>query len=116
MSTTVAAPFEQLAAGLRGALITPEHPEYEAARRVYNGMIDKRPAAIVRAADVADVIGAVRFARAHDLLLAIRGGGHNGPGLGTCEGGLVLDLGALNGVRVDPASRTVRVEGGATLA
>jgi FAD/FMN-containing dehydrogenase len=98
---------------VRGQLIRPDSPDYEQARRVYNGMIDKRPALIVRAADVADVISAVNFAREQHLLLAVRGGGHNGPGLGTNEGGLVIDLGELNGIRVDPTEGTVRVEGGA---
>lgn len=116
MSVTTAVPLDQLAAGLRGKLITPEHEEYEAARRVYNAMIDKRPAAIARCVDVADVIATVTFAREHDLLLAVRGGGHNGPGLGTCEGGLVLDLGAMNSVRVDPLARTARVEGGCLMS
>ena len=83
-------------------------------RKVYNGMIDRHPALIARCADVADVIAAVNFAREHDLLVAIRGGGHNGPGLGTCDDGLVIDLSRDEGVRVDPAARTARVEGGAT--
>jgi FAD/FMN-containing dehydrogenase len=107
--------IDAFAASLRGMLIQPGDADYEAARRVHNGMIDKRPALIARCADVADVIAGVNFARENGLLLAIRGGGHNGPGLGTCDGGLVLDLVGLKGVRVDPAARTVRVEGGCTL-
>jgi hypothetical protein len=99
---------------LRGELIQPADPGYDAARKVYNGMIDRRPAGIARCVDVADVITAVNFGRKHDLLIAIRGGGHNGPGLGTCDEGLVIDLSMMKGVRVDPASRTVRVEGGCT--
>jgi FAD/FMN-containing dehydrogenase len=99
---------------LRGRLIEPHEEGYEQARRVYNGMIDKRPRAIARCADVADVIEGVRTAREHDLLLALRGGGHNGAGLGTCDDGLVLDLAALRGIRVDPHSRTVRVGAGCT--
>ena len=79
-------------------------------------MIDKRPALIARCADVADVIAAVNFARDHGLLLAIRGGGHNGAGLGTCDDGLVIDLSPMNGGRVDPGARTARVEGGALAA
>src|SRR5262249_49201173 len=86
---------------------------YEAARKVYNAMIDKKPALIARCADVADVMAAVSFAREKGVLLAVRGGGHNGPGLGTCDGGLVVDLRSLKGVRVDQKNRTVRVEGGA---
>jgi len=99
---------------LRGRLIAPQDAEYEPARRVYNAMIDRYPRLIVRCADVADVVAAVRFARDHELLLAIRGGGHNGPGLGTYDDGLVIDLSDLRGIRVDPAGRSVRVEGGCT--
>ena len=104
----------ELKTRLRGALILPSDAEYEAARKVYNGMIDRHPALIVRAADEADVMNAVNFAREQHLTLAVRGGGHNGPGLGTCDDGLVIDLSRMKGVRVDPANRTVRVEGGAT--
>jgi FAD/FMN-containing dehydrogenase len=109
------AAIEALAATLRGPLIQPGDPSYNEARTVYNAMIDKRPALIAQCVDVADVIAAVNFARDNDVIVAIRGGGHNGPGLGTVDGGLVIDLGRMNGVRVDPASRTARVEGGATL-
>ena len=103
-----------LAASLRGRLIRPTDPDYDEARAVYNGMIDKRPALIARCVNVADVIRCVNFARDQNLLLAIRGGGHNGPGLGTCEGGLVIDLSMMKSVRVDQAHRTVRVEPGCT--
>src|SRR3954452_12269857 len=106
--------IEPLRAPLRGAIIQPGGGEYDRARRVYNGMIDKRPAHIVRCADVADVIATVSFARTHGLLTAIRGGGHNGAGLGTCDDGLVIDLSRMKGIRVDPAARTVRVEPGCT--
>ena len=99
---------------LRGRPIRPTDPDYDTARALYNGMIDKRPALIVRCANVADVIAAVNFAREQHLLLAIRGGGHNGPGLGSCDDGLVIDLSIMKGVRVDPETRTVRVEGGCT--
>ena len=105
----------RLAGSLRGAVIRPGGAGYDEARRVYNAMIDKRPALIVRARDVADVIATVNFAREHNALFAVRGGGHSGPGLGTVEDGVVLDLGAMNGVRVDPVARTARVEGGALL-
>jgi FAD/FMN-containing dehydrogenase len=104
-----------LAETMRGALIRPGDPAYDEARQVYNAMIDKHPALIARCVDVADVIAAVNFAREHDLLVAIRGGGHNGPGLGTVDDGLVIDLSPMNGVRIDPVRRTARVEGGATL-
>ncbi|MEZ4562966.1 MAG: FAD-binding oxidoreductase [Thermomicrobiales bacterium] len=113
--TIDAAAIQELAAALRGRLITPADPGYDDARALYNAMIDKRPALIVQCADVADVITAVGFARDHELLVAIRGGGHNGPGLGSVDDGLVIDLRQMNGVRVDPEARTARVEGGALL-
>jgi len=97
---------------LAGRVIVESGPDYEQARRVWNGLIDKRPALIVRCSGVADVIAALRFARDHDLLVAIRGGGHNVAGFGTCDGGLVIDLSPLRGVRVDPARRTVRAQAG----
>ncbi|CAN5879118.1 FAD-binding oxidoreductase [soil metagenome] len=103
-----------LQSGLRGDLIQRGGEGYDQARTVYNAMIDKRPALIARCADIADVISAVNFGRENDLLVAVRGGGHNGAGLGMCDDGLVIDLSGMRGIRVDPASRTVRVEGGAT--
>jgi FAD binding domain-containing protein/berberine-like enzyme len=108
------ATVEGFRAQLRGKLILPGDAAYEEARKVYNGMIDKRPGLIARCVDVADVIASVNFAREHHLLLAIRGGGHNGPGLATCDDGLVIDLSEMKGVHVDPKQRTVRVAGGAT--
>jgi FAD/FMN-containing dehydrogenase len=102
---------EQLT-GFEGRLIGPEDAEYEQGRKVYNAMIDKRPALLARCAGPDDVSKAVTFARDQGLLLAIRGGGHNGAGLGTCEGGVVIDLSPLNQVEVDPKARTVRVGGG----
>ena len=99
---------------LRGQLIRRGDRDYDSARALYNGMIDKRPRLIARCADVADVIAAVNFGREQGLLLAIRGGGHNGPGLGSCNDGLVIDLSMMKSVRVDPASRTVRVDPGCT--
>jgi FAD/FMN-containing dehydrogenase len=111
MDSDSAAAFQK---SLRGRLIRPTDSDYDTARAVYNGMIDKRPALIARCANVADVITCVNFARGENMLLAIRGGGHNGPGLGSCDGGLVIDLSSLKSVRVDPATRTVRVEGGCT--
>jgi len=107
-------PIDQLRSGVRGTIVQPGDAEYESARRVYNGMIDRRPAAIVRCADTADVMAAVDYARTNSLLTAIRGGGHNGGGLGTCDDGLVIDLSRMKGIRVDPAARTVRVQGGCT--
>jgi hypothetical protein len=104
----------KLKSSLRGQLVQQTDPCYEEARKLYNGMIDKRPLLIARCANAADVISAVRFARENDLLTAIRGGGHNGPGLGSCNDGLVIDLSLMKGVRVDPAHRTVRAEGGCT--
>jgi FAD/FMN-containing dehydrogenase len=103
---------EQLRAGVRGAIVEPGDSTYESVRKVYNGMIDKRPALIVRAVDAADVMAAVHHARVNGMLTAIRGGGHNGGGLGTCDGGLVIDLSLMKGIRVDPAARTVRVGAG----
>ena len=108
------AAIANLKASLRGSLILPDDEGYDAARRVYNGMIDKHPGAIARCVDVADVIAAVNFARKHQVTLAIRGGGHNGGGLGTCDGGLVIDLSPMKGTRVDPVARTVRAQGGCT--
>ena len=100
----------------RGELIQPTDAAYDSARKVHNGMIDKRPRLIARAVDVADVIAAVRFGRENEMLTAIRGGGHNAGGLGICDDGLVIDLSRMKGIRVDPAARTVRVEGGAVWA
>jgi len=101
---------------LRGRLVRPTDADYDAVRALYNGMIDKRPRLIARAVDTADVITAVNFAREQGLLLAVRGGGHNGPGLGSCDDGLVIDLSMMKSVRVEPASRTVRVEPGCSSA
>ena len=101
-----------LRAQVRGELIQLGEEGYDEARKVYNGMIDKRPALVAYCADVADVISAVNFARENDVLVAVRGGGHNGAGLGVVDGGLVIDLSRMKGIRVDPVTRTVRVEGG----
>ena len=108
------ATLESLKTSLRGELIQPNDSAYDVARKVYNAMIDRRPRLIVRCADVADVIAAVNFARDNNLLLAVRGGGHNAAGLGVCDGGLVIDLSRMRGIHVDPTARTVRVEGGCT--
>ena len=100
---------------MRGEVIEPSDARYNEVRKVYNGMIDRQPRIIARCADVADVIAAVNFGREHKLLIAIRGGGHNGGGLGVCDDGLVIDLSHMNYVRVDPKRRTVLVGGGALL-
>ncbi|MGB8909529.1 MAG: FAD-binding oxidoreductase [Candidatus Cybelea sp.] len=99
---------------LRGTLIDRSDTGYEEARQLYNGMIDKRPLLIARCRDTADVIAAVNFGRDNNLLIAVRGGGHNGPGLGSCDDGLVIDLSSMKGVRVDPDARTARVDAGST--
>ena len=114
MTRLQSAAFEELRTRLRGQLIMQGDAEYEEARKLYNGMIDKRPLLIARCVDIADVITAVNFGRDQDLLIAIRGGGHNGPGLGSCDDGLVIDLSLLKSVRVDPITHTVRVEAGCT--
>jgi FAD/FMN-containing dehydrogenase len=99
---------------LRGDVIEAGDDRYDEARKLYNGMIDKRPRTIVRCAGVADVIGAVKYGRELGIPIAIRGGGHNGAGFGSCDDGLVIDLSPMRGIRVDAASRTVRVEAGCT--
>jgi FAD/FMN-containing dehydrogenase len=105
---------DTFARSLRGRLIRPTDPDYDEARALYNGMIDKRPRLIARCVNVTDVIAAVTFAREEGLLLAIRGGGHNGPGLGSVDDGLVIDLSLMKSVRVDPRTQTVRVDPGCT--
>ena len=104
----------QLRGRVSGSVITPGDDAYDEARRVYNAMIDRRPAVIVRCTNAADVTAAVDFARDNGLALAIRGGGHSVPGFGTVEGGVVADLSGMRAVTVDPAKRTARAEGGAT--
>jgi FAD/FMN-containing dehydrogenase len=104
----------QLQARFRGEVIDAAHPAYESARKIYNGMIDKRPRLIIRCVDAADVIAAVKYAGESRIKTAIRGGGHNGGGLGTCEGGLVIDLSRMRGIHVDPAAHTILIEGGCT--
>ena len=101
-------------AGFEGRQVGPEDSGYDEARKVYNAMIDRRPALVAYAAGVEDVVRAVDFAREGGLLLAVRGGGHNGAGLGSCDDGVVLDLSGLKQIEVDPAARTARVGGGCT--
>lgn len=103
-----------LKSGFFGELITPGHAGYDAARAVWNARIDRRPALIARCTGVADVIAAVRWARARGQLVAVRGGGHDVAGNAVCDRGLVLDMSAMKGVRVDPARRTVRAQAGLT--
>src|SRR4029434_6740579 len=106
--------IDDFKAGLRGALLCPDDVGYEEARKVWNGMIDRHPAMIVRCTGVADVLTAVRFARAHNLLVAVHGGGHNVAGHATCDGGLMIDLSPMKGIHVDPPRRTALAQGGAT--
>jgi FAD/FMN-containing dehydrogenase len=106
--------IEQFQEKLRGQLFQPEDSEYDDERTVYNAMIDKHPRLIVQCATVADVIAAVNFGREQNLATAIRGGGHNGPGLALVDDGLVIDLSEMTGIRVDPDSQTARVEPGCT--
>jgi FAD/FMN-containing dehydrogenase len=107
---------QTLSGRVAGEVITPGHPQYEAARRVWNAMIDKRPAAIVRCAGADDVAVAVRFAAEHGLPLSVRGGGHNVAGTAVVDDGLMIDLSGMRSVLIGPSGRTVRVEGGATWA
>lgn len=104
--------IETFQSKLRGKIVLPVDADYNEARKVYNGMIDKHPGMFVMCVDVADVIAAVHFGRENDLLVAIRGGGHNGGGLGLCNEGLVIDLSGIKFVRVDTSNSTVRVGGG----
>lgn len=106
--------MDQLREQVRGAVITADDEGYDQARRVYNAMIDRRPRVVVRVANAGDAAAAVRYARANDLEVAVRGGSHSVPGFGTVDDGVVVDLGAMRGVRVDPGARTARAEGGAT--
>ncbi|WP_234363562.1 FAD-binding oxidoreductase [Streptomyces sp. TN58] len=99
--------------GFRGRLITADHAEYDTARAIWNGAVDRRPRLIARCGGTADVAAAVRFARAHDLEIAVRGGGHNVAGTAVCDDGIVIELSAMRAVSVDPADHTARVQGGA---
>ena len=108
--------LDGLAVSLRGQLVRPDDAAYDEARAVWNAAIDRRPLAIVRCADAADIERAVEFARAHDLVVAVRGGGHSFAGKSTCDGGVVVDCSPMRGVEVDPRRRRARVEAGCTLA
>src|SRR3954471_13160496 len=111
--TPAAAARRELTA-FEGQLIGPDDSSYEEARAVYNAMIDRRPELIAQCAGAADVARIIGFARTHQLPLAIRGGGHNGAGFGTVDGGVVCDLAGINSIKVDPEARTVRAGGGCT--
>ncbi|MFG2269476.1 FAD-binding oxidoreductase [Streptomyces chartreusis] len=108
--------LDRLRGAVRGTVVEPGDPAYDEARKVYNAMHDRRPAIIVRAVDTGDVMAGVDFAREQGVPLAVRGGSHSVPGYGTCDGGVVLDLGLMRGIRVDPDTRTAWVEGGCTWA
>ena len=108
------ATIQEFKAGLRGDLLQPADPGYDAARKVFNVMIDRHPALIARCAGSADVVAAVTFARQNELLVAVRGGGHHVAGNSVCDGGLVIDLSRLKGLRIDPVRRTARAEAGLT--
>src|SRR6202051_1285722 len=105
---------ETFIGNMRGPVIMRMDADYDAVRSLYNGMIDKSPMMIARWRDVSDVVPAVNFARQNDLQVAIRGGGHNGPGLGSVDDGLMIDMSMMKGVHVDPAACTVRVGPGCT--
>jgi hypothetical protein len=107
--------LRELEESFRGQLVRPADPTYDLHRRIWNGSIDRFPALIARCAGVADVIAAVRFARTTDLPVAVRGGGHSFPGQSVCDGGIVIDLGPMKGVRVDPQARTARAQAGVLL-
>ena len=109
------AAIDNLSAGLRGKLLCCDDLGYDDVRKIWNGMIDKRPALIARCADTADLISCVRFAREYDLLVSVRGGGHNYAGKSVCQGGLMIDLSPMKGIRIDPAARTARAQPGLRL-
>jgi FAD/FMN-containing dehydrogenase len=106
--------INELQSSLRGQLLKPGDAGYDAARTIDNAMIDRRPALIARCTGVADVLAAVRFARKHDVLVSVRAGGHNVAGNAMCDGGLVIDVSPMKGIRVDPAARTVQAQAGVT--
>jgi hypothetical protein len=114
VSAVALAAVDALERDLRGRILLPASPGYEEARRIWNGMIDRRPAMIVRCAGAADVVAAVKFGKDHDLLIAVRGGGHNVAGNAVCDGGLMIDLAEMRNVHADPASKRARAGGGAT--
>lgn len=108
--------IEELKGKLRGELVQPQDEGYDEVRAIWNAMIDRRPALILRCSGVADVVEAINFARENNLLVAVRGGGHNISGASVCDGGLMIDLSPMTTVDVDPKAHTARVQGGATFA
>jgi FAD/FMN-containing dehydrogenase len=109
------AAFEELGGSFRGELIRPGDAVYDERRKIWNGSIDRRPALIARCAGVADVVAAVQFARDQGILVALRSGGHSYPGLSVCDAGMVIDLGQMKGIRIDPEARTARGQAGVLL-
>ena len=115
-SPSIAESAAELARGFSGQVLRPEDPGYDDARKVHNGLVDKRPILIARCRGTADVVDAVQFASTHDLEIAVRGGGHNVAGRATVEGGVMIDLALMKGIHVDPGQRLVRAQGGTTWA
>src|ERR1700682_2228103 len=113
--TLNASDFAQLRQTIRGDLVVPDDPGYDQARRVWNGMVDKRPAAVIYCAGADDVITAVNFARSRNLLVAVRGGGHNIGGCSVCDAGVVIDVSRMKRIEVDPARRVARAQAGLNL-
>ena len=108
------ASIADLSTRFSGVLLRPDESGYDDARKIHNGMIDRKPALIARCLGTADIVDAVKFARMHSLELSVRGGGHNVAGRAVCDGGLMLDLSLAKGIDVDPAGRTARAQGGVT--
>src|SRR5581483_9658962 len=111
----MAVSVEGLASAVKGRVVQPDDGDYDASRALFNAMIDKRPAAIAYCVDEGDVAAAVRYGTEHGLRIAVRGGGHNGAGLGSVDDGLVIDLSQMNQIDVDAAAKLARVQGGALL-
>src|SRR5215210_1589340 len=116
MSTNLAQQIATLGETFPGDVITPNDARYDQARRVWNGMIDRHPAAVLRPTTPDAVAAAIRFGRDNEVTIAVRSGGHSAAGLSTCDDGIVIDLSAMRGVTVDPGARTARSNGGALLA
>ena len=114
--TTLAAAVEELSASFRGELLLPETDGYEAARKIWNGMFDRKPAIIARCVGTSDVVNAVNFAREQGLLISVKGGGHNSAGNAVCDDGIMIDLSLMRRVNVNQAEKTARVDGGALLS